>query len=153
MKINRLSQGKFKSLMKEKSISDENVFKTNAFYICLNSTDWIHSIPYFKKDHHNVINLYFDDVEVSGPKEIPWFNNETKIINAIAMDDEQSNKLARFISTIPVDSTVYIYCAKGKSRSRAVEDFINSVITGKDEISLGSNKHVYYSLRNSYAKL
>ena len=70
MKINRISQANFKSLMEQQNITDQTVDSSNDFYICLNSTGWIHSIPYFKEEHANVINLYFDDVESSGPKEI-----------------------------------------------------------------------------------
>lgn len=153
MKINRISQANFKSLMEQQNITDQTVDSSNDFYICLNSTGWIHSIPYFKEEHANVINLYFDDVESSGPKEIQWFGGETKIIDAIAMNERQAEQLVRFISTIPSDATLYVYCAKGKSRSRAVEDFILSIETNIDTISEGSNQHVYKSLREAYARL
>lgn len=139
--------------MEERSITDSNVSETGDFYICLNSTGWIHSIPYFKEEHYNVINLYFDDVESSGPKEIQWFNGETRTIDAIAMNEEQADHLVKFISTIPVDATVYVYCAKGKSRSRAVEDFILSIETNINAISEGSNRHVYKILRDAHARL
>lgn len=154
MKIIRSSQHEFKKLMVNNGITDATVEDNpNIFYICLNSSGWIHSIPYFTKDHPNVINLYFDDVEQSGPKEIQWFNGTTKVIDAIAMNNDQADQLAKFIYGIPKNSTIYMYCAKGISRSGAVEDFINSIETGVDSISTNSNKHVYNSLRQSYARL
>lgn len=154
MDIIRLSQLDFKKLMKSLEITDQTVESDlNKFYICLNSSGWIHSIPYFSKEHINVINLFFDDVETSGPKEIPWPGRTTKIIDAIAMNEEQADQLAKFISGISNESTVYIYCAKGTSRSGAVENYINSIQTGIDNVFEESNKHVYKLLRDAYARL
>lgn len=154
MEIIRLSQNDFKQEMKSQNITDQTVDNmTNLFFICINSSGAIHSIPYFKEEHQNVINLYFDDVEFSGPKEIPWLNGETKIIDAVAMNESQADELSKFISKIPDTSTIYIYCAKGKSRSYAVEDFIRSIESGIDCISDTSNKHVYKLMKESYARL
>lgn len=153
MKIMRYPQNIFNHYMSEQSIDDSNVSNKNAFFICLNSTAWIHSKPYFKEEHDNVINLYFDDVHQSGPKEIKWFNNTTKIIDAVAMNNEQAICLAKFIDKIPTNSTVYIYCAKGKSRSGAVEDYIKSIIQEDYTPLEGSNKYVYDKLHWARSRL
>lgn len=154
MNIIRLSQNKFTEKMEELFINDSNVEQfTNNFFICLNSTGWIHSIPYFKENHFNVINLYFDDVEISGPKEIQWFGDTTKIIEAIAMDKEQAKELISFINKIPENSNIYVYCAKGKSRSGAVEDFLLQIQNDKHILGEGSNKHVFKLLKENYNEL
>jgi len=143
MQIVRLARDKFKALMISKDINDSNVADSNDFYICINSTGWIHGVPYFKESHKNVINLYFDDVEISGPKEIQWFGGSTKTIDAVAMDKSQATELYDFIKEIPESSIVYVYCAKGKSRSGAVEDFLEGLTTPRE----GSNAHVFNSLK------
>jgi predicted protein tyrosine phosphatase len=115
----------------------------NVFFICINSTKLIHSIPYFKEKHDNVINLYFDDVLRSGPKEEElWFTRGHPFFDRTAMSKEQGEELVNFISKIPNNSEVYVYCAKGQSRSGAVEDFLMN-----RPVSSGSNSHVYNTLK------
>ena len=143
----RLSQENFKILMEEKGIDDNTVRSSKDYFICINATGAKHSIPYFTQNHNNVINLYFDDVETSGPKEIEWLNGTTKIIDAVAMNQDQANELSNFIDNIIPGSDVYIYCAKGVSRSGAVEQYIRSLNSHVLEESSGINNHVYKLLR------
>ena len=143
MNIIRLSQEKFKTLMIEMNINDDNVDSYPYSFICINSSGSIHSIPYFKKNHKNVINLYFDDVEHTGPKTIPYYNNTTITINAIAMNNQQAEMLVEFIDNIDVNSTVYLHCVKGSSRSGAIEDYMNKLPVPSDH----SNKYVFSMLR------
>lgn len=143
MNIIRLAQESFKNLMSDLKIDDNNVDNMKDFFICINATGSLHSYPYFKREHNNVINLYFDDVEQTGPKTIPYYNNTTITINAIAMSDNQAQSLVEFIDKIDEDSTIYIYCVKGSSRSGAVEDYIKN----KEGPSDHSNKHVFNMLK------
>ena len=62
------------------SFTDENVeLYNNSYFICINSTGWKYSVPFFKKIHNNVLNLYFDDIDKTGLKLVEWYNN-TKIL-------------------------------------------------------------------------
>lgn len=151
MNIIKLSQQKFKNQMKKLKIDDSNVehFKNN-FFICLNSSGWMHSIPYFKENHFNVINLYFDDVEISETISVKWFGGGLKVIEKKAMSKDQATELVNFINQIPKNANVYVYCAKGKSRSGAVEDFLSELINHKHELNANSNKHVYKLLKENY---
>jgi hypothetical protein len=143
--VRRYSRSSFEEAMSD--INDSNVELLNEYFICINATGWIHGIPYFKKEHRNVINLYFDDVHKTGLKVIPWFNNDQRIIYAHACSKEQAVELKKFIETIPQGSIVHIYCAKGRSRSRGVEMYISELFNNTvlhDEI----NSNVYDMLKS-----
>lgn len=147
--IHRYSKDDFIRQMSIGKINDQTVKNyLNNFFICLNSTGWKHSVPYFKEEHLNVINLYFDDVEQDGPKEIQWFNNTTKTIHAKAITADQASELKKFIEIIPDSSILHIYCAKGQSRSAAVECYANEI---RNAIILdlpSMNPRVYKLLKN-----
>lgn len=115
--------------------NDSNVeqFK-HDFFICLNSSGNVHSIPHFKFNHYNVLNMYFDDTDVNRIK----VSGQT-VYYAIACTKEQARVIKQFIDLIPENSTIHIYCAKGKSRSPAVAKFI------KEYKSLGSENYVTYN--------
>ena len=146
--INRHSKDSFIREMSLRKINDTTVDQViGEFFICLNATGWKHAEPFFKKPHPTVINLYFDDVEQDGPKEIQWFNNKTKTIEAKAITIEQAIELKKFIENIPDKSTVHVHCAKGLSRSAAVEVYISET---RNNISLdlpGINPQVYKLLK------
>lgn len=136
---------RYMSINKINDLSVKNFIK--EYFICLNATGWKHSIPYFKESHDNVINLYFDDVENDGPKEIQWFNNTTKIIEAKAMTIDQAIELKKFINRIPDNSIVHIHCTKGLSRSAAVENFINETRNNHIVEQTEGNIRVYNLLK------
>lgn len=145
LEVKRYSRSSFETAMA--GIDDTNVEQLAEYFICINATGWIHGIPYFKRDHNNVINLYFDDVYRTGLKAIPWFNNDQRLIYAQACSENQATQLKQFIESIPQGATVHIYCAKGKSRSRGVEMYINEVYNNtviQDEI----NSNVYDMLKS-----
>lgn len=123
--------------------NDNNVeqFK-HDFFICLNSSGNVHSIPHFKFNHFNVLNMYFDDTDVNRIKvsgQIVYY--------AIACTKEQARVIKHFIDVIPEDSTIHIYCAKGKSRSPAVAKFIKEYKGLSSENYTTYNRHVYNLLR------
>ena len=145
MEVKIYSRTLFEQVMSD--VNDTNVDQLNEYFICINATGWIHGIPYFKKDHRNVINLHFDDVYKTGLKVIPWFNNDQRIIYAQACSEDQAKKLKQFIETIPQDSKVHIYCAKGKSRSKGVEMYINEIYN-IEMIQEPINSNVYNVLKS-----
>ncbi len=146
--INRNSKNDFVREMSLRRISDETVDRfISEYFICLNATGWKHAEPFFKQPHKNVINLYFDDVEQDGLKEVPWFNNTTKTIDARAITVEQAKELKTFIEAIPNNSTVHVYCAKGRSRSAAVEAYISETRNNVKLDLPGMNPRVYKLLK------
>ena len=148
IQINRHSKNDFVQQMSVRKINDQSVDQyTNEFFICLNATGWKHAEPYFKKSHNNVINLYFDDVEQDGPKEIQWFNNTTKTIDAKAITINQAKELKTFINAIPNNAVVHVHCTKGVSRSAAVDAYMNETRNNKILDLPGMNNRVYKLLK------
>jgi len=125
--------------------TDENVDSyTDSYFICVNATGWKYSIPFFKKNHNNVLNLYFDDIDKTGLKLVEWYNNTKRLIYAIACSNEQAISIKKFIDTIPNNSILYIYCSKGKSRSPAIEKFVREYRNKEQNNTIKYyNKHVY----------
>ena len=148
IQINRHSKNDFVRQMSVRGINDQSVDQyNNEFFICLNATGWKHAVPYFKESHNNVINLYFDDVEHDGPKEIQWFNNTTKTIDAKAITTNQAKELKTFINAIPNNAVVHVHCTKGVSRSAAVDAYMNETRNNKILDVPGMNDRVYKLLK------
>jgi predicted protein tyrosine phosphatase len=146
--INRYSKNDFVRQMSVRDINDQSVDQyNNEFFICLNATGWKHAVPYFKEFHNNVINLYFDDVEHDSPKEIQWFNNTTKTIDAKAITTTQAKELKTFINAIPNNAVVHVHCTKGVSRSAAVDAYMNETRNNKILDLPGMNNRVYKLLK------
>lgn len=129
--------------MSNLNINDNNVDNSPYFFICINASASIHSHPYFEKEHVNVINLNFDDVEKTGPKEIQFTSTTTITINAVAMTEIQAESLVNFMDKINKDATVFVYCTKGSSRSGAIEDYLKNA----EYPSPNSNKYVFNLLK------
>ena len=124
-----------KKEFEDTKFQDSNIDQyPNDYFICINSTGFVHSIPHFKEDHQRVLNCYFDDSETDTIKydEIFKVSFEAKALTA-----DQAKDIKNFISGLPGGSTLHIYCTKGKSRSTAVAKF-----AGKENIE-NYNGHVY----------
>ena len=125
--IHVLSQRAFDKEMRELDLDDSNVdSETNSLFISIigakESLDsYLHESEtkhYFNDDHHNVINLDFDDVD----EDTKYNGIEFKSISS-----EQCEMLVEFISrNVKRDGNVdiYIHCRAGISRSRAVAEYI-----------------------------
>jgi predicted protein tyrosine phosphatase len=115
--------------------NDENLEQyPNDYFICINATGFVHSIPHFKKEHSQVLNCYFDDTE----QDINKYDDIFKVtFEAKALTSSQATTIKHFINAIPSSATLHIYCPKGKSRSTAVAKF-----AGKADVNT-YNKHVY----------
>lgn len=124
MKIEVLSQYLFDEKMKELKLNDENVENTNMVFISIIGTpecltyylDEGKTKHYFK-DHPNVLNLDFDDIETD-----VMYNG----VHFKTMRMEQAEKAVDFIEgNIKNGVTMfYIHCRAGMSRSRAFGEFI-----------------------------
>lgn len=102
--------------------NDSNVESfVNDYFICINSSGYIHSIPHFKKPHFNVLNMYFDDTEKDKIKVA-----DDIVYYARVCTPSQAKEIKQFVEKIPNTATVHIYCAKGKSRSTAVAKFVET---------------------------
>jgi predicted protein tyrosine phosphatase len=139
MKIKVYPQREFNNTV----FNDDNVEKyPHDFFICLNSSGHIYSIPHFKHSHDNVINTYFDDTDIDRIK-----TTGNLVYYARACTSDQAVKIRNFIDTIPQDATVHIYCAKGQSRSPAVAKFIEEYKNSNiDNRYSNYNHHVYQLL-------
>lgn len=113
----------------------------NDFFICINATGMLHSIPHFKKDHNNVINLYFDDTEVDKEKWLGPIKYTAK-----ACTKEQAQQIVEFVDNIPDGSTVHIYCTRGESRSPAIGFFIREY--RNNELNVEKSDDINYFLYN-----
>lgn len=127
-------------------IKDDNIDNTNNYVIGIHSNGWIHSIPVLKKDHKNLLNVWFEDVEKTGLKVIPWFNNQQRVIYAVACSKDQAIDIFKFIKTIPPGSNIYIYCAKGQSRSVAVANFIRKYFNKEHTVNASNHNNLVYKL-------
>lgn len=113
----------------------------NDFFICINATGMLHSIPHFKKEHPNVINLYFDDTEIDKEKWLGPIKYTAK-----ACTKEQALEIVNFVDEIPNDSTVHIYCTRGESRSPAIGIFIKEY--RNKESNVEKSDYINYFLYN-----
>lgn len=114
----------------------------NDYFICINASGNMHSIPYFHKEHHNVLNVYFDDVIEDTVKYYGPTDSEFPF-NAKACTNKQAKDIYDFIKSIPNNSSLHIYCTKGKSRSVAVANFVNEYINKIEYSTKGHNTLVY----------
>jgi predicted protein tyrosine phosphatase len=131
MKTIVYSKDAFVNAMKTRNIDDTNVSFLAEYFICIDPTSGLHARRYFFRDHVNVIRLEFDDcVEDT----IKWGEDIQEHYNARAMTRSQAEILVKFIKQMPVESIINIYCTKGKSRSVAVESFINSAENGNPHV-------------------
>lgn len=138
------SQREFESIMQDRGIDDSTVWNLkDEYFIGINSNGWIHSIPYFKEQHLNVITLFFEDVIKDEWKVVPYPGVGSKTIYAIACTEEQVKQLKTFIDNVPNGSTIHIYCAQGKSRSVGISAYINHRFNGIQPVDFNFNKHLY----------
>ena len=118
------------------------------YFICINASGFIHSTPYFKKDHPSVLNLFFDDVDHDHTKFDIVFNMS---FPAKACKDEQAKQIVEFVNRIPDSATVHVYCTKGKSRSPAVAMYVEEV-KNNNAVKFDTYNEYVFNLLKSYDK-
>lgn len=115
--------------------NDDNLDQfPDDYFICVNATGFVDSIPHFKQSHPNVLNCYFDDTDRDTIKHDDDFDISYE---AKALTENQAKEIKNFISSIPPNARLHVYCTKGKSRSPAIAKF-----AGKTDIER-YNTHVY----------
>lgn len=142
-KIIVLSHYLFDEEMKSMGLNDENVEDTNMAYISIIGTEecikyWIgENDKHYFKDHSNVLNLEFDDIQ----DDVLYNGHHFK-----TMHISQAEKTVDFIENMiekGVD-TFFIHCRAGFSRSRATAEFVYRYCQEHDI-------EVEYSDRNDYS--
>lgn len=127
--------------IEECGINDKNIDQHPLdYFLCINATGHLDSIPYFKKNNLKVLNLYFDDTDVDRIKIDDDLNIEYP---AIACKKHQAEQIKKFIKSLPEKSNLHIYCTKGKSRSTAVAKFAHEFKNKKKSEIEVYNHHVY----------
>ena len=124
LKIKVLSHYLFNEEMKKLGLDDDNVENTNIGLISIIGTPecikyWImEDDKHYFKDHTNVLNLDFDDIDGC---DIIYNGHHFK-----TMRIEQAEKTVDFIESMIENGveTIICHCKAGLSRSRAVAEFI-----------------------------
>lgn len=135
------SKAIFEQILKHHSFAnDTNVdqLSKHTCFICIHDTI-TNEEPYFKKDHPNVLNLWFDDVEF----EI----SDLKGQKAVPMSPEQAQQILAFLNSNKNNGVkeCMIHCTAGVSRSVAVRHFIDMYFSS-------ANRVVLNLLLNEYRK-
>ena len=133
-----LSKVEFDGLLQRNNIDDMNVdeFITVAFISINDSSGDYYKNPLFRINHHNVLNLWFDDVEKDGQLS-PTNKEETK-----AFSSSQANTVIEFLNSNKSAKTLFVHCAAGISRSGAVGQFALDYLKGNKESFVTNNKHI-----------
>ena len=136
MKVYVFAKYQFNKLMEDNSINDENVeSRDSIFFISIVDTQ-SKGGNYFKRDHNNVLNLRFDDVE-HDLESSPTQKEDTR-----AFTEEQATKLFQFIKKHKDKETCIVHCEAGISRSGAVGTFVNGYMQGNWEEFKRLNPHI-----------
>ena len=91
------------------------------YYISIISSVGPKGIPVINSQHDNVLTIAFDDVLESGEQ---WGNDIKAFYPAVAITEEQAQKLHDFIEAIPLNSNVHVHCVYGQSRTGAVAKYL-----------------------------
>lgn len=135
-----------KEEFKDAGFTDNNVDQMSEdFFICINATGHIHSVPHFTESYPNVLNCYFDDVGFNQIKFDLIFKME---FNAKACTLDQAVEIKNFIDNLPSTCKLHIYCTKGKSRSPAVAKFVEEYKNNRFVDYENHNRHVYNILKS-----
>ena len=135
-----------KEEFKDTGFTDDNVDQLSEdFFICINASGHIHSVPHFAESHSNVLNCYFDDVGFNHIKFDLIFKME---FNAKACTLDQAVEIKNFIDSLPNTCRLHIYCTKGKSRSPAVAKFVEEYKNNRFVDYENHNRHVYSVLKS-----
>lgn len=130
VKVIVLSHYLFDEEMIKMHLNDENVEQTKMAFISIIGTKecieyWIQeNDKHYFKDHPNVLNLDFDDIE----DDVLYNGHKFQTMNM-----EQAEEAVNFIETMldKVD-TFFIHCKAGMSRSRAFGEFIYRICIERD---------------------
>lgn len=140
IKIYVMPKVQFHEMLERNNINDDNVDEfIKVAFICVNDTSGkYYNQPLFAQNHHhNVLNLWFDDVEHDG-KLSPTNKEET----TKAFTDKQAKQIVKFLDSNKNINTLLLHCAAGISRSGAVGRFALDYLNGDKENFKIHNKHI-----------
>lgn len=138
-RVKVLSKNGFREHMETNAIREEIIEFINCQFICIEPTGGPDSEPIFTKSHPNVLSLAFDDVECDERK---WGEDVQYYFEAKAMTDEQAEKIFRFVTAVPDNNDLIIYCCKGESRSGAVGVFATELYDNDMNVFMFENPQV-----------
>lgn len=127
----------FDEFCSKRGYNDSNIESVNNFaFISIVGTEncqkyYLNEVEehFFKKNHSNVINLEFDDID----HDIDYYGHKL-----LSMSDDQAGDLFKFIEN-NIDKTFIIHCRAGMSRSGAVGQFIFSMYNAHNKL-IAKNK-------------
>jgi len=142
-KIYVLPKLQFLEILNMNNITDDNVDEVfQSAFICINDfKGGFYHNPIFISSHHNVLNLFFDDIE----KDLDIFSTnhlETKVFSK-----EDAKKIINFLEQHYNIKSLLIYCAGGISRSGAVGQFACSFLNANKEHFNNENPHIFPNVR------
>lgn len=148
VKIIVLSCAYFKKIMKRMKLDDSNVEGVSDIAVisigdCVNSQDpsdfFSNGINchWFHYDHHNVLNLNFDDCSPEHGKGMPIY-------------PEQAERIYKFVTDNMSAKKFFVHCSAGISRSGAVGLFIKDFLKTVD---ISAELNAEYINPNSYVSM
>lgn len=143
VKIYVMSKVRFHDMVNRNQLDDNNVdeFFRIAF-ICIHDTSGdYYASPLFRQEHHNVLNLSFDDVE-EDLQVSPTNKGMTR-----AFTENDAKKIIKFLDSNKSVETIVVHCAGGISRSGAVGQFALDYLNGDKEIFKINNPQIIPNAR------
>ncbi len=107
--------------LNERGFSDDAI-PTDIAFISICDTRGTDEVPYFAKQHNNVLTIFFDDVEQDIESE--------KYGKIEAFNYGQAKQIIHFVKANNCIKKWLIHCSAGISRSGAVGTFINDYLGG-----------------------
>lgn len=138
IKIHIFPKVQFQEVLERNNINDDNVDSVTKYaFICINDSEgkYYHA-PLFTQPHHNVLNLFFDDVK--NDLEIsPTNPGKTR-----AFTEEDAKQVIKFLDKNKHIKVLLIHCAAGISRSGAIGQFALDYLNGDRDHFKINNKHI-----------
>ncbi len=138
VKIYVFPKVQFQEVLDRNNINDDSVDAIiNYAFICINDSEgsYYHT-PLFTQSHHNVLNLFFDDVK--NDLEIsPTNSGKTR-----AFTEEDAKRVVKFLDNNKNVKVLLVHCAAGISRSGAIGQFALDYLNGDKEYFKINNKHI-----------
>lgn len=128
----------FDEILQKNGINEENVegfIKIALISINDSHGEYFHK-PFFKEDHHNVLQLWFDDIEHEGETS-PTNSEKCK-----PFSNKDAKQILNFLKANKTVNTLIIHCAGGISRSGAVGKFALNYLNGDRERFKIDNGHI-----------
>lgn len=142
MYIKALSKSEFINYLKNKNVTDENVEEyKSTYFISINEPEEPGE-HYFKKEHPNVLTLYFHDCEDDDVYKhyLTGYNNEThKSIYKpiIFFNSEMAKQVLDILERAKKSNakSLLVHCTAGISRSGAISVFARDFFDSPDQES------------------